>query len=70
MTTHYQKGGFSMLIADNVALALWKVEGIKRMCSGLQSSDNYDEEDQNVFFVISEELEQVKELLKEITISS
>ncbi len=52
--------------SDNLSVALWKISGLQRIVSGLQSSDLYEECDQNLFFVISEELNQISTLLKTV----
>lgn len=50
---------------DNLTLAYWKLDGLRTICSALQSSDQFEEDEQNLFFVISEELNDISQLLKE-----
>lgn len=49
---------------DNLTLAYWKLDGLRAICSALQSSDQFEEDEQNLFFVISEELNDISQLLK------
>ncbi|WP_031558034.1 hypothetical protein [Lachnospira multipara] len=49
---------------DNLALANWKLDGLRTICSALQTSEQFEEEQQNLFFVISEELNSISQLLK------
>lgn len=51
---------------DNLLVAQWKISGLQKICFGLQSSDAYEENDHNLFFILSEELGEVKKLLEEI----
>ena len=51
---------------DNLLVAQWKISGLHKICSGLQSSDTYEEDDHNLFFILAEELHQVEKLLAEI----
>ncbi|SDB01890.1 hypothetical protein [Eubacterium oxidoreducens] len=49
---------------DNLTLANWKLDGLRTICSALQTSEQFEEEQQNLFFVISEELNNISQLLK------
>lgn len=53
-------------ISDNLLVAQWKISGLQKICFGLQSSDAYEENDHNLFFILAEELGEINKLLKEM----
>ena len=52
---------------DKLKLAGWKIQGVKDILLGLESSDLFaDTPAENIFFALVEELQQARNLLNEV----
>lgn len=52
---------------DNLMVAKWKIEGVKRILQALQTVETSNFVDENVFFVLSSSLVDALELLDGIS---
>lgn len=51
---------------DEVTVAVWKIKGVKKMLEVCQTSDVFsDANNDNLFFVLANELNEALELLEE-----